>query len=85
MQLWGMYVTPEHRHRGFAAQLLDAAIAHARTLTGVGWIDLTVTSAADAACRLYQRAGFTRWGTAADALRCDGVAVDEHHMALLLR
>ena len=84
MQLWGMYVAPEHRGRGFGAQLLEAAIAHARSLAGVAWIDLSVTSAAVTARRLYERAGFTSWGTTTDALRYDGDAADEHHMTLRL-
>ena len=84
MHLWGMYVAPEHRRRGFGAQLLEAAIAHARVLAGVAWIDLSVTSAAVAARDIYTRAGFTTWGTTTDALRYDGRAADEHHMTLRL-
>lgn len=81
MQLWGMYVAPAARGRGFGAQLLDAAVAHAREL-GAAWVDLSVTSAADAARRLYERAGFVLWGTQGDALRHEGHVADEHHMAL---
>ena len=84
MQLWGMYVAPEHRGRGLGTHLLDAAIAHARSLRGIAWIDLGVTTAAEAARRLYERAGFTMWGTQRDALRAEGHGVDEHHMALPL-
>jgi len=80
--IWGMYVAPTHREHGFGAQLLDAAIAHARSLRGVAWIDLDVTSAAPAAKRLYERAGFQFWGTRREALRHEGHVVDEHHMAL---
>ena len=82
MQLWGMYVAPEHRGRGLGAHLLDAAIGHARALADVLWIDLGVTTAAAAARRLYERAGFTVWGTQREALRHEGHVVDEHHMAL---
>ena len=82
MQLWGMYVAPEHRGRGFGAGLLDAATAHARGLGDVDWIDLSVTSAADAARRLYERAGFVLWGTQPDALRNEGHVAEERHMAL---
>jgi GNAT superfamily N-acetyltransferase len=82
MQLWGMYVAPEHRGRGLGAQLLEAAIAHARALGDAAWIDLGVTTAADDARRLYERAGFVAWGTQHDVLRCEGHVADEHHMAL---
>lgn len=80
--IWGMYVAPAHREHGLGARLLDAAIGHARTLPGVTWIDLDVTTAAPAARRLYERAGFQVWGTRPDALRNEGHVVDEHHMAL---
>lgn len=82
LDLWGMYVAPEHRGRGVGAQLLDAAIAHARGMNGVAWIKLGVTAAAEDARRLYERAGFTIWGTQPDSLRYEGHAVDQHYMAL---
>ena len=79
-----MYVTPAFRRQGLAAALLAAAIAHARTLPGVDWLHLSVTSAAPDARRLYERAGFQLWGSEPDALRVDGQMVDEHHLALRL-
>jgi len=33
--VWGMYVQPAHRRSGIGKLLLEAAIAHARTLDGV--------------------------------------------------
>src|SRR5262245_20998325 len=80
--VWGMYVVPAHRGRGIADALLQAAIGHARSLGGVAWVHLTVTSAATAARRLYERAGFQVWGTEPDALRYQGRAVMDYHMAL---
>lgn len=85
MHLWGMYVAPSHRHRGLGRALLDACIAHARSVPGVTAIHLGVTSASAEARRLYERAGFCVWGTQPEALRHEGHAVDEHHMALELR
>jgi GNAT superfamily N-acetyltransferase len=85
MQLWGMYVAPERRSRGLGERLLEAAIAHARGVRDVAWIDLGVTTAAEDARRLYERAGFTIWGTQPEALRYEGHAVDQHYMALRLR
>lgn len=84
MHLWGMYVTPSHRGRGIATQLLDAAIEHARAVSGVDWIFLGVTTAAPAARHLYERAGFEIWGTEPDALREGNTSVVEHRMALRL-
>lgn len=82
--VWGMYVVPGHRGQGIGAELLDAAVRHARALPGVSSVHLGVTSAASEARRLYERAGFQVWGTEPDALRHEGQAVDEHHMALRL-
>lgn len=84
MHLWGMYVTPSHRGRGLGGQLLDAAIEHARSAEGIEWIFLGVTTAAPAARRLYERAGFEIWGTEPDALREGGTSVVEHRMAVRL-
>ena len=84
MHLWGMYVTPSHRGRGVGRQLLAAAIDHARSVHGVDWIFLGVTSAASAARCLYERAGFEIWGTEPDALRVGHSSVVEHRMALRL-
>lgn len=84
MHLWGMYVTPSHRGRGVGEQLLAAAIEHARSVSGVDWIFLGVTSVASAARRLYERAGFEVWGTEPDALRDGDTSVVEHRMALRL-
>lgn len=82
--VWGMYVAPSHRGQGVGAGLLQAALQHARTLTGVAWVHLAVTSAAPQAQRLYERAGFEVWGTEPEALRHEGRAVVEYHMALSL-
>ena len=82
--LWGMYVAPDHRRRGLGSELLQAALGHARALQGVKWVHLSVSSASAGARRLYERAGFRVWGTEPDALRHDGQAVVEHHMALRL-
>jgi RimJ/RimL family protein N-acetyltransferase len=84
IHVWGMYVTPSHRGKGIAAQLLKAVIEHARSLSGVSWILLSVSSAAPAARKLYERLGFQWWGTEPDALRYNGESVVENHMALKL-
>lgn len=84
VHVWGMYVAPSHRGSGIAAALIQAALDHARALPGAAWVHITVSEAAPAARRLYERAGFTVWGTEPEALRHDGRSVVEHHMALRL-
>jgi len=81
--IWGLYVVPGHRGQGIAAGLLEEALRHARSL-GVEWVHLGVTTAAPTAWRLYERAGFEVWGIEPEALRYEGQAVDEAHMALRL-
>jgi RimJ/RimL family protein N-acetyltransferase len=83
--VWGVYVTPGHRQQGIGAELLAAALDHARTLPGVAWLHLSVSASTPAALRLYERAGFRTWGTEPEALIHGGRAVDEHHLALRLR
>lgn len=82
--LWGAYVVPEHRRSGCGTALLDAVLAHARTLPGLAWVHLSVGSAVPEARRLYERAGFQAWGVEPDALRHAGTGVALHHMALRL-
>ena len=83
--VWGMYVVPQAQQRGTGRALLEAGIAHAEALRGVGQIHLGVSEAAGAARRLYERCGFTIWGTEPDALRHDGESAAVHHMVLKLK
>ena len=84
VHLWGMYVAPAHRRRGIGCALLEAVLDCARALQGVSWVHLSASSAAPEALRLYERAGFLRWGTEPEALRHAGQVAVEHHMALRL-
>jgi ribosomal protein S18 acetylase RimI-like enzyme len=81
--VWGMYVAPEARGAGLGAALLDGLVATALEL-GVAYVDLSVSSAAPAARRLYERAGFVAWGTQHDAMRVGNQHADEVHMTLAL-
>jgi len=81
--VWGMYVAPTARGHGLGAGLLDGLVAAALEM-GAAYIDLSVSSAAPAARRLYERAGFVVWGTQRDAMRVDGTSTDELHMTLAL-
>lgn len=78
--IWGMYVAPEARGRGWGRRLLDTAVAGAHAIDGVEWLGLSVTASNTSALVLYLSSGFTIWGTEPDALRVDGVRLDEHHL-----
>ena len=55
--VWGMWVAPAFRRRGFGEQLLEAGLNWAREL-GLECISLDVFPANTAAVALYQAAGF---------------------------
>ena len=82
--IWGMYVAAENRRQGRGAVLVNAAIAHARKLDGVDWVEIGVTSAAPHARRLYEKMGFVLWGTEPEVLRYEGEATDLHFLTLRL-
>ena len=82
--VWGVYVTPNSRGQGIAACLLDAAIAHARTLDGVASVHLSVSEATPGAQHVYEKCGFKVWGREPDATRYQGRSATEHHMVLQL-
>jgi GNAT superfamily N-acetyltransferase len=82
--LWGMYVSPRARGRGAGAALVNAAVRLARDWN-VDQLRLGVTTAAEGAKRLYERAGFRSWGLEPRALDWQGRFVDEHHLVLDLR
>ena len=83
-RVWGMYVAPEARGRGLGRALLEAVIAHARTLTGVERLTLSVVPDNQAARSLYLRLGFVSFGVEPQAYRLDGEYWDSEHMALVI-
>jgi RimJ/RimL family protein N-acetyltransferase len=79
-----VYVREDRRGRGIGGRLLDAAIAHARTLPGVEVVYLSTDAGNEAALRAYRSRGFVPWGTEWDALRTEGASFDEVHLQLRL-
>jgi ribosomal protein S18 acetylase RimI-like enzyme len=76
--LFGMYVPPEHRHKGIGHGLVVAALAHARGRSGVRLVQLTVTDGNAPAVALYERCGFVAFG-----LEPLAVAVGEGYVSKL--
>jgi len=83
--IWSVFVRPEYRGRGIAFQLLQAAIAHARTMPGVDVLQLSVNETTPAAQSVYEKCGFVVWGVEPDGLRHAGRSTSERHMSLDLR
>jgi RimJ/RimL family protein N-acetyltransferase len=82
--IWGVYVSPAHRGRGFGRSVVAACVDHARTRPNIECVALGVSAEGEAARSLYESLGFTTWGTEPDALRIDGTAIAQHHMVLRL-
>ena len=82
--LVGMMVRTELQGAGIGRQLLAASIETARKVDGMEMLTLTVTATNVAAVRLYERAGFMRFGTLPDAIRVDGRYHAKDHMLLTL-
>jgi ribosomal protein S18 acetylase RimI-like enzyme len=80
----GMYVAPEARGRGMGRALLEAVVAHARSIEGVHRLDLGVTTTNTAARELYRAFGFVSYGIQPDAYRADGQSYDTELMTLAL-
>jgi ribosomal protein S18 acetylase RimI-like enzyme len=70
--LAGMYVAPEFRRRGLGGALLDAALAHVRSLPGLRQLRLSVNASNVAARSLYQSRNFKCVGVEPEALCVEG-------------
>jgi len=80
----GMMVHGDEQGRGVGSALLDALIARAAADDELHVLTLTVTAGNGAAERLYERAGFVRYGTLPRAIRTGGRFFDKHHLMLNL-
>jgi RimJ/RimL family protein N-acetyltransferase len=80
----GMMVRPDERGHGIGRQLLDVLIAEARRVEGLEMLTLTVTAGNAPAIRLYERTGFTRYGSLPRAIRVDDRFFDKDLMVLTL-
>ncbi len=80
--LWGMYVREQARRRGIGIRLVEAVLDHARE--HVEQIHLSVAVENSDAVALYERCGFSRYGTEPRALKVDGRYVDAHLMVCIL-
>jgi ribosomal protein S18 acetylase RimI-like enzyme len=80
----GMMVRDDAQRRGIGQALLEALIGAARGPTGLELMTLTVTEANDSAVRLYERAGFERFGLLPHALKIGTAYHAKIHMVKLL-
>lgn len=80
--LYGAYVVPDYRGKGVGRTLVSAAIAQAKSLPGMRFLQLWVGLHNQAAQALYRSAGFKRCGTLPAALHVEGNFYDEALMVL---
>jgi len=78
--LFGMYVPPRARGQGIGCRLVDAALAFARSRSGVKVVQLTVTEGNASAEALYRRCGFVPFGVEPYAVAVGGGYVAKVHM-----
>ena len=81
--LWGMFIQPEARGTGLGRSLVARVLEYARQT--VEEVRLTVVATNAAAIRLYEHAGFERYGLEQRALKISNDYHDEVLMALSLR
>ena len=82
--LVGMMVCADMQGRGVGRALLVECLAEARRTDGLEMVTLTVTAGNLAAIRLYERAGFSRYGSMPRAICVDGRYHAKDHMVLVL-
>jgi len=79
-----MMVRESARGQGIGRALLEALIDAARDPAGLEMLTLTVTEVNAGAVRLYERSGFSRFGTLHKAIKVGGQYHDKVHMVLYL-
>ena len=82
--LIGMMVHADARHAGVGGALLAACVHAARAAHGIVMLTLSVTAGNTAALRLYERAGFSRYGSLPRAICVDGQYHAKEYMVLML-
>ncbi len=83
--IWGMYVPQEMRGKGIGKALLEAAIAHAKTLPGLEQINLSVVLTSKEAHHLFITLGFETYGLERRALKLHDRYFDQELMTLHLK
>jgi RimJ/RimL family protein N-acetyltransferase len=82
--LFGMFVAPEFAGRGLGLALVQVVLADARK-HAIELIVLTVTEGNKPATNLYEKCGFSAFGTEPDAIRVGGISYGKTHMSCRLQ
>ena len=82
--IYAMYVSTENRKAGVGRSLMEAVIQHAKNISVLEKLNLTVEANNEKAKNLYTSLGFKTYGYEEKALKVDGHFHDEEHMVLFL-
>lgn len=83
--LFRMYVSKEYRGQGIAPKLIEALLARVRSIGDIECINLTVIATNARAKTLYERFGFTTFGSEERAIKWKNTYFTEDQMVLRLR
>lgn len=78
--IWGVFVYADCRGMGIGKALMQELLARAAQLEGLDKIVLSVNHSSIAAKRLYESLGFKQYAVEKDAMRWNGVSLDEIFM-----
>jgi ribosomal protein S18 acetylase RimI-like enzyme len=81
----GMMVRPNLQGRGIGRALIDATLVQARAVPELELLTLSVTSTNPSAVRLYEKAGFVRYGQLPGAIKLGEKRLGKDLMMLALR
>ena len=82
--LWGIYVEAAQRRKGAGRCLMEETIRAARAISGLEILLLVVTADNEAAIRLYEKCGFSPYGTERKARKVGDAYFDQLYMYLIL-
>ncbi len=83
--IWGVYVSPEHRGKGIARDLMQEILNRGTEIEGLQQIQLSVVTVNHAAAELYKRLGFVTYGVEKDALIYQEQGFDEELMTYFVK
>lgn len=78
--LWGMYVAPECRGQGVAQALIEELLRRAESVSDLEQVHLSVVTSNHPAVRLYEKMGFSTYGTDPSVLKVGDESFDEYLM-----
>ncbi|WP_028552226.1 GNAT family N-acetyltransferase [Paenibacillus sp. UNC451MF] len=80
--IYAMYVAPEYRKHRVGHALMTEVLQAAKACVGLERIHLTVISSNKGAKRLYESLGFVTYAAEKNAVKIEGVYLDEEFMSI---